>query len=116
MIPNHKEVTVVKSGVPLDTLEMAVSMKNMGLLMVLLRDNLYSNKNLAPIREYSTNALDAHIAHFHQPAPVSVITVRMARAAQSIMVAVVNPVPVDSIANLVGLMDVLTVQRENVPR
>jgi hypothetical protein len=63
MIPNHQNVEVIKSHVPTDTLEMAISTKaeNMGLLMILLRDNLYSNKSLAPIREYSTNARDAHI-------------------------------------------------------
>lgn len=61
MIPIEREVEVIKSGKPLQTFKMEVSKNNYHLLIPLLRDSLYSDKTLAPIREYSTNAVDSHI-------------------------------------------------------
>jgi hypothetical protein len=61
MIPVTREVEVLKSNTPTVKFKMEVSQRNMHLLIPLLRDSLYSNKKLAPLREYSTNAYDAHI-------------------------------------------------------
>jgi len=61
MKPVETTVEVIKSGIPQITMRMDVSQKNIHKLIPLLRDSLYSDKMLAPIREYSTNARDAHI-------------------------------------------------------
>lgn len=44
----------------------------MHLLIPLLRDSLYSNKKLAPLREYSTNAQDAHVEAGYPNRPIQV--------------------------------------------
>jgi hypothetical protein len=61
MIATTREVEVIKSNEPQIKFKMEVSFRNMHKLIPLLRDSLYSNKKLAPLREYSTNAFDAHI-------------------------------------------------------
>lgn len=49
-----------------------VKRKNMSQLMSILRDQLYSNKKLAPIREYSCNAYDANVEAGKKTTPIMV--------------------------------------------
>lgn len=49
-----------------------VKRKNMSQLMSILRDQLYSNKKLAPIREYSCNAYDANVEAGRKDTPIMV--------------------------------------------
>lgn len=59
MIPN-KKLRLVESGGAVQSGEFGISFADSAHIMTILRDTLYSNKELAVIREYSSNAWDAH--------------------------------------------------------
>jgi len=60
MIIDKEEKDVVKSG-ELSSIKYSIDSDNFGLLFKMLRDNLYQNKEYTIIREYVSNAIDAHI-------------------------------------------------------
>ena len=59
MIPNTKLREVTSSGVAASG-EFGISLNDSAHIMTILRDTLYSDKVLAVLREYSSNAWDAH--------------------------------------------------------
>jgi hypothetical protein len=59
MIPNLKDRQVSSSGVAASG-AFGISAKDSAHIMTILRDTLYSDKVLAVLREYSSNAWDAH--------------------------------------------------------
>jgi hypothetical protein len=59
LIPNKKPREVKSHGTGLSG-EFGISFQDKAHIMTILRDTLYSDKVLAVIREYSTNAWDAH--------------------------------------------------------
>jgi hypothetical protein len=59
MKPASVQRTVQSSGV-LSTTKFGISEKDQAHILGILRDRLYSNKKLAVLREYSSNAWDAH--------------------------------------------------------
>ena len=59
MIPNTKQHEVITGGVT-QSASFGISMNDTAHIMGILRDQLYSDKILAVIREYSSNAWDAH--------------------------------------------------------
>lgn len=59
MIPNT-QIRVIKSKGISNVASFGLSIKNSAHIMTILRDTLYSNKKLAILREYSSNAWDAH--------------------------------------------------------
>src|ERR1051325_3005995 len=59
MIPNAKKREVATGGVASSS-AFGISLKDEAHIMSILRDTLYSDKVLAIIREYSSNAWDAH--------------------------------------------------------
>lgn len=59
MKPANVQRTVQSSGV-LSTTHFGISEKDQAHILGILRDRLYSNKKLAVLREYSSNAWDAH--------------------------------------------------------
>lgn len=59
MIPNTKDRTIASHGVGASS-EFAISLPDEAHIMAILRDTLYSDKVLAVLREYSSNAWDAH--------------------------------------------------------
>jgi HSP90 family molecular chaperone len=71
MIPVETNRFVETSG-PLQTINFGVKEHNMQHLMSILRDQLYSDKKLAPIREYSCNAVDANIENGKKDVPIKV--------------------------------------------
>ena len=66
---NNRFVTTVGN---FETAEFAVQRHNMRHLMSILRDQLYSDKKLAPIREYSCNAYDANVENGNKDVPIKV--------------------------------------------
>lgn len=66
---NNRYVTTVGN---FETVEFAVQRHNMRHLMSILRDQLYSDKKLAPIREYSCNAYDANVENGKKDVPIKV--------------------------------------------
>lgn len=66
---NDRFVTTVGN---FETAEFAVQRHNMRHLMSILRDQLYSDKKLAPIREYSCNAYDANVENGKKNVPIKV--------------------------------------------
>ena len=66
---NNRFVTTVGN---FETVEFAVQRHNMRHLMSILRDQLYSDKKLAPIREYSCNAYDANVENGKRDVPIKV--------------------------------------------
>lgn len=66
---NNRFVTTVGN---FETVEFAVQRHNMRHLMSILRDQLYSDKKLAPIREYSCNAYDANVENGKKDVPIKV--------------------------------------------
>lgn len=59
MIPSTNHRQVVSKGVS-STAEFGISLKDSAHIMTILRDTLYSDKIMAVLREYSSNAWDAH--------------------------------------------------------
>jgi hypothetical protein len=72
MIPILRELNVEHSGEPLKRRQMKISERNLSRVIPMLRDEFYSNKELAPIREYATNARDAHIRKGIPSTPIHV--------------------------------------------
>jgi len=58
-IPSNREVEHQTS---FETTSFGIAKEDASHVLGILRDRLYSNKPLAPIREYSCNAADAHVA------------------------------------------------------
>jgi hypothetical protein len=71
MKPAEEEATVIASYGAGETLDFGIMTENLGWVMQTLRD-LYSNKVLAVIREYSTNAMDAHVEAGIPDTPIEV--------------------------------------------
>ena len=59
MIIDKESKDVVKSE-ELKSIKYSIDSDNFGLLFKMLRDNLYQNKEYTIIREYVSNAIDAH--------------------------------------------------------
>lgn len=59
VIPNTKDRTITSSGTT-DTGEFGISLVDSAHIMSILRDQMYSDKVLAVLREYGANAWDAH--------------------------------------------------------
>lgn len=59
MIIDKESKDVVKSE-ELTSIKYSIDSDNFGLLFKMLRDNLYQNKEYTIIREYVSNAIDAH--------------------------------------------------------
>ena len=72
MIPNTKLRVVTSQGVT-ESSVFGISMKDASHIMQILRDTLYSDKVLAVIREYSSNAWDAHKEMGKGNLPIKVI-------------------------------------------
>jgi hypothetical protein len=62
MIPCVDSPEAITSGTPVARIDMSqMDPEDMKIMLEHSRDGFYSNKELAPIREYSTNARDAHV-------------------------------------------------------
>jgi hypothetical protein len=72
MIIEELNVNAVHSTPPINTIKMRVSDDDVNRFIPFFRDYLYSNKILAPIREYSTNARDEHIENGTPELPIQV--------------------------------------------
>jgi hypothetical protein len=72
MIPNHASRNVQTSGVAA-TGEFQISIAHSAHIMKILRDQLYSDKKLAVLREYSANAWDANREAGNGDKPIKVI-------------------------------------------
>jgi hypothetical protein len=59
MIAEQKDTTGLVLNSPLRSQRLGV--RNFGKMASILQDTLYTDKELAPLREYSTNASDAHV-------------------------------------------------------
>lgn len=70
-IPNNATTTVIRQGGVMRSENMTLDMKSLPHLMGVLT-NLYSDRILAVIREYSTNAMDSHIAAGYPDKPITV--------------------------------------------
>ena len=71
MIPNVRDREMETSGVS-DTVHFGISQKDHTHVMSILRDTLYSDKILAVLREYGSNAWDAHKSVNKNNVPISV--------------------------------------------
>ena len=71
MIPNTKHRALASSGVAA-TGEFGISRGDESHIMTILRDTLYSDKILAVLREYSSNAWDAHRAVGKNTLPIKI--------------------------------------------
>lgn len=72
MILNDKKVTIESYGVTNETL-FNIKQENVAHIFSILRNQLYSDKILAIIREYITNAIDAHVeANVTRPISITV--------------------------------------------
>lgn len=72
MIPNKKPRSVTSHGVG-QSGEFGISLENSAHIMTILRDTLYSDKVLAVLREYSTNAWDEHQESGIPNTPIKII-------------------------------------------
>ena len=73
MIPRYEEKLTEGGGKVVGTLEVTLKQKNLRHVIKLIRDSVYEDKILAPLREYSTNANDAHIEFGNRETPIQVI-------------------------------------------
>jgi len=71
MIPTIRNQEV-KTNATGETMSMGLDAEDIQHLLPILRDSLYANKILAPIREYSTNARDSHTAFGKAGRPIRV--------------------------------------------
>lgn len=71
MIPVEKASSVVEHGITVSE-EYGVSAKDVGYIMSILRSSVYSDKISAVIREYCSNAWDAHRMHGKGDLPTKV--------------------------------------------
>lgn len=72
MIPTSTRNTEIKTNATGDKMTMGLDAEDIQHLLPILRDSLYANKTLAPIREYSTNARDSHTARGFVDRPIRV--------------------------------------------
>lgn len=72
MIPMTKHREVSTGGV-VDSTSLRISFKNQEKIKAMLREGIYSDKVLAPIREYSSNAWDAHRMSGKGDRPIRVV-------------------------------------------
>lgn len=71
MIPNNKDRELSSLGVA-ESSAFEISLEDSAHIMTILRDTLYSDKILAVLREYSSNAWDAHRAVGKHDVPIEV--------------------------------------------
>lgn len=72
MIPNTKERELDSMGVE-ESREFGISTKDSAHIMTILRDTLYSDKVLAVLREYGSNAWDSHRTSGKADVPIKVV-------------------------------------------
>lgn len=72
MIPVKQNITLEGSGV-IETVKFHADQANFGVIFNILRSQLYSDPELAVLREYSTNAVDAHVMSGQKDKPIRVI-------------------------------------------
>ena len=70
MIQNQEQFSIQSES--LSSAKFSLKQENLAHVFGILRSNLYSNKTLAVIREYSTNAYDAHVANGKADVPIEV--------------------------------------------
>jgi DNA topoisomerase VI subunit B len=68
MIQNQEQFSIQSDS--LSSAKFSLKQENLAHVFGILRSNLYSDKILAVIREYSTNAFDAHVAHNKPNLPI----------------------------------------------
>jgi len=68
---NEEEIVIERSGDMVESM-FGISGKDSAHILNILRDKLYSNKILAVVREYCTNAQDAHIEAGKSDVPIEV--------------------------------------------
>jgi len=71
MIPNNAARKVESSGMLAEG-KFGISMKDQAHILAILRDRLYTNKVLAVLREYGSNAWDAHREAGKEGLPIKV--------------------------------------------
>jgi hypothetical protein len=71
MIPVLKSNQCLTSGL-MDSVSFGIKPENLSVIFHILRNQLYSDKILAVIREYSSNAYDAHIANGNVSQPIRI--------------------------------------------
>lgn len=69
MIPNSENKKTEGGGTLVGSLEITLKQKNIRHVIKLIRDSVYTDKELAPLREYSTNAFDAHVVQSRMEGP-----------------------------------------------
>ena len=73
MIPVKASTEVTHEDAPILRIDMAqMDAESIKVMLEQSRDGFYSNKELAPVREYSTNARDAHIQSGQAERPIEV--------------------------------------------
>ena len=72
MIPNYENKKTEGGGQIVGTLAVTLKQKNIRHVIKLIRDSVYTDKELAPLREYSTNAYDAHVVFDNADTPIRV--------------------------------------------
>lgn len=73
MIITAKDTTgLVTNNLGNESCKLGIKATGWAHLSTILRDSLYSDKILAPIREYSTNAMDAHVESGQPKRPILV--------------------------------------------
>jgi len=70
MIQNQEQFSIQSDS--LSSAKFSLKQENLAHVFGILRSNLYSDKILAVIREYSTNAFDAHVANDKPNLPIEV--------------------------------------------
>lgn len=73
MIPNYTNKTTECGGTILGSMDYRVEARNLRHLVKLIRDSVYEDKELAPLREYATNALDAHTEFGNPEVPIRIV-------------------------------------------
>lgn len=72
MIPNHQPNTAVSSATPANSASFGISSKDTAHILGILRGQIYTDKILAVLREYASNAWDANIMAGRGDEPISV--------------------------------------------
>lgn len=72
MIPNYENKKTEGGGQIVGTLAVTLKQKNIRHVIKLIRDSVYTDKELAPLREYSTNAYDAQVVSGNAQTPIRV--------------------------------------------
>ncbi len=72
MITTEKDTTGLVNSQEFTTRRLGIKASGWSHIASILRDQLYSDKILAPVREYSTNAMDAHVEKGIKDRPIVV--------------------------------------------